>query len=53
MIRKVEREDIPECVKIIKSSFMTVSKEFGFTEKKRTVLYGICNHRRQAYLADG
>ena len=33
MIRKVEREDIPECVKIIKSSFMTVAKEFGFTEE--------------------
>ncbi len=33
MIRKVEKEDIPECVKIIKSSFLTVAKEFGFTEE--------------------
>lgn len=31
MIRKVKREDIPECVKIIKNSFMTVAEEFGFT----------------------
>ena len=31
MIRIVKREDIPECVKIIKNSFMTVAEEFGFT----------------------
>jgi GNAT superfamily N-acetyltransferase len=31
MIRKVNREDIPECVKIIKNSFMTVAEEFAFT----------------------
>ena len=31
MIRKIKREDIPECVKIIKNSFMTVAEEFGFT----------------------
>ncbi|MBO4616888.1 MAG: GNAT family N-acetyltransferase [Lachnospiraceae bacterium] len=31
MIRRVKREDIPECVKIIKNSFMTVAEELGFT----------------------
>ncbi len=31
MIRKINREDVPECVKIIKNSFMTVAEEFGFT----------------------
>ena len=34
MIRKVKREDIPKCVKIIKNSFMTVAEEFGFTVEK-------------------
>ena len=31
MIRKVKREDIPVCIKIIKNSFMTVAEELGFT----------------------
>ena len=30
MIKRVE-EDIAECVKVIKESFATVAKEFGFT----------------------
>lgn len=29
MIKRVE-EDIAECVKVIKESFATVAKEFGF-----------------------
>jgi ribosomal protein S18 acetylase RimI-like enzyme len=33
MIREVRREDIPECVRIIKQSFLTVAEEFGFTEE--------------------
>ncbi|MGN0619706.1 MAG: GNAT family N-acetyltransferase [Ruminiclostridium sp.] len=32
MIRKVRREDIPECVDVIKRSFRTVVEEFGLTE---------------------
>ncbi len=32
MIREVKREDIPECVDLIKNSFMTVANEFGFTK---------------------
>ena len=31
MIKKVEASDIPECVKVIKDSFLTVANEFGFT----------------------
>lgn len=31
MIRKVYREDIPECVKVIKRSFQTVAEKFGST----------------------
>ncbi len=31
MIREIERNDIPECAAVIKSSFMTVVAELGFT----------------------
>ena len=33
MIRKAERADLPECVKVIRDSFRTVADEFGFTEE--------------------
>ena len=33
MIREVRREEIPECVDLIKKSFMTVADEFGFTKE--------------------
>ena len=31
MIQKIKRDEIPECVKVIKTSFMTVAEELGFT----------------------
>lgn len=31
MIKKLNRNDIPECVRVIRSSFKTVADEFGFT----------------------
>ena len=31
MIREVKREDVPDCVDIIRKSFKTVADEFGFT----------------------
>ncbi len=33
MIRKAERADLPECVRVIRSSFQTVADEFGFTRE--------------------
>ena len=33
MIREVKREDIPSCVNLIRTSFMTVADEYGFTEE--------------------
>lgn len=33
MIREVKREEIPECVNLIKMAFLTVAEEFGFTEE--------------------
>ena len=32
MIREVKREEIPECVSLIKKAFLTVADEFGFTD---------------------
>ena len=31
MIREIRREEIPECVRVIRRSFQTVADEFGFT----------------------
>ena len=31
MIREIDRKDVPECVQVIRNSFLTVAKEFGFT----------------------
>ena len=31
MIREIDRNDVPECVQVIRNSFLTVAKEFGFT----------------------
>lgn len=31
MIREVEKRDLPECVNVIRDSFLTVADEFGFT----------------------
>ena len=33
MIREVKRTDLPECVRVIRTSFQTVADEFGFTEE--------------------
>ncbi len=33
MIREVRREDIPECVQVIRRSHQTVADEFGFTRE--------------------
>lgn len=33
MIREIEREDIPECVRAIRDSFVTVADELGFCEE--------------------
>ena len=57
MIRKAERADLPECVKVIRNSFQTVADEFGFTEenaprftafattKERLMWQMFCEHR--------
>ena len=31
MIKKIETNNIPECVKVIRDSFLTVAEEFGIT----------------------
>jgi ribosomal protein S18 acetylase RimI-like enzyme len=33
MIREVRKDEIPECVQVIRRSHQTVADEFGFTEK--------------------
>jgi len=31
VIRKINKSDVPECVKVIRSSFMTIAEQFCFT----------------------
>jgi len=31
MIKEVNKSDVSECVKVIRSSFMTIAEQFGFT----------------------
>lgn len=33
MIKQITKENIPECVKVIRASFLTVAEEFGFTHE--------------------
>lgn len=33
MIRQIKKEEIPECVNVIKDSFLTVASEFGITQE--------------------
>lgn len=33
MIQQIKREDISECVQVIRTSFFTVAEEFGFTQE--------------------
>ena len=66
MIREVRREDIPECVDLIKKSFRTVADEFGYTEENaprftafattedRLLWHMFCEHRSMfVYEEDG
>ena len=49
MIKKVEASDIPNCVKVIKASFLTVANEFGFTAENapRFTAFSITEERLQ------
>ncbi|NLT11426.1 MAG: hypothetical protein GXY06_03320 [Clostridiaceae bacterium] len=33
MIRRIKKEEIPECVRMIRESFQTVANEFNLTEE--------------------
>ena len=52
MIREAKREDIPACVKLIRSSFMTVADEYGFTEENapRFTAFAISEDRLYRHL---
>ena len=66
MIRKIRKNEIPDCVDVICNSFMTVADEFGFTEEnaprftafattKERLIWQWENEERQmfAYFEDG
>lgn len=39
-IFQISRSDIPECVRVIRESFMTVAREFGYTKEKSPLFTG-------------
>lgn len=60
MIREINRNEIPECVNVIRSSFKTVADEFGFTPENapaftafsttdEKLLYQFDNEKRPMY----
>ena len=54
MIRTVGKEDIAECVKLIRESFMTVAEEFGFTVQNapRFTAFATTEERLQWHLLE-
>ena len=52
MIKEIDRSDIPNCVSVIKDSFMTVADELGFTEQNapRFTAFAISEERLQYQL---
>ena len=60
MIRQITKEDIPECVSVIRESFLTVGKQFGITPEnspmftayaidENKVLHWMYNQNRPMY----
>ena len=37
MIKEIDRNDVSECVRVIKNSFLTVAKEFDFTVENASI----------------
>ena len=50
MIRKVLKNDLDECVKVIRSSFQTVADEFGVYRGQCAEIYGVCDDFRTVAL---
>ncbi|HKM03133.1 MAG TPA: GNAT family N-acetyltransferase [Lachnospiraceae bacterium] len=55
MIKKIIKENIPECVEVIRSSFFSVANEFGFTEENapRFTAFATTNERLIWQLEEG
>lgn len=47
LIKEINKDDIPECVRVIRKSFLTVAEEFGFTSENapRFTAFAITNDR--------
>lgn len=47
MIKKIEMENISDCVELIRYSFLTVADEFGFTQENapRFTAFATTNER--------
>ena len=55
MIREMKREEIPQCVDVIRKSFLTVAEELGFTTENapRFTAFAISEDRLYSQLEEG
>lgn len=49
MIKAINREDIPECVRVIRTSFKTVADEFGFTVENAPMFVAYATNEEKLY----
>ena len=48
-LRPIRRDEIPECVRVIRESFMTVAREFGYTKEKSPLFTGYLISEERLY----
>jgi ribosomal protein S18 acetylase RimI-like enzyme len=55
MIRKIERDEIPACVDVIRTSFLTVAQEYNITQENapRYTAYATTVERLEYQLSEG
>ena len=49
MIKEVRKNDIPECVEVIRESFLTIANEFGFTEENAPRFTAFATNKERLY----
>jgi len=50
MIKEVNKSDVSECVKVIRSSFMTIAEQFGFTIEMLQDLRPLLRQKKDFYI---
>ena len=51
MIKEVNKSDVSECVKVIRSSFMTIAEQFGFTIENAPRFTALLRQKKDFYIS--